>query len=1085
MKSQDKYTSPKPYLTGYGKVTEKLTVTEEGRRAALKEQSLAIFTARNTTSHAVIILDWGELMTYNGPLPDAGPTPATTFVGEILGNPSTRLSYKRSPLTLQTACSQYGRVIDTFIPNRKAISGKRFGIVRFTKTFDADRLVNNLCTIWIGRSKLHANIARFNRPPLKNIKIGHQSHYVEKESKPAIVLDDSCGNQRDFATVLMGKVKEFSSPTNLRLVAKEKFKANVVICSWFSQLQQASNDFLIDERVTWVDIEGVPLKVWSKITFNRIASKWGDFLHIEDQEDDVFHSKRICVKTKIVKNIFESFKIISKGCVFWIRAKEVSGWTSEFAKENEDDSDTDGDTGDEVLHDDNEGIHKDTIVNEDRDIEEVVETIFEKESSPVHMKDTSNDDHIDSRSEDPFNIYIYIYIYKLLQKKNDNIAEGSNFNDSFKYPLDFTPTTASENQPNACKESVVANEEHLQRPKKIGLRSYASIIRYSASVGNSGGILCIWNSSMFCNTNSTVFDYFVLINREWVPSGKKLLIISVYAPQELNEKKMLWDYLILVINNWNCEVIIMGNFNEVQKQTKRFGSKFNVHGADAFNLFISTAGFEEVPLGGCGNSSFIALILKTTDAKMVKDFRPITLIGSLYKIIAKILANRLVVVLGDIVNKVQSAFVANRQILDGPFILNEIFQWCKKKRKHSMIFKVDFEKAYDSVRWDYLDGVLKNFGYGDRVVDAGLFRGVSIGSSLHIFYADDIVFLGHWSDSNIDIIGISVSSDIVDQTASKIGCATLKPHFSYLGSKVDGLMSRIQSWDEIMNTHAARLSKWKIKTLSIRVKKLKNLGTDLLSLIHKKLGNGTVTSFWEDVWRGDATLKSLYPILFALDSSKSITIAMKLSQDSLCYSFRRAIRGGVEQAPVDHEHGRVIDDCSLPVVSSKTKWVNVVPIKVNTHAWKVRLDGLPTRLNISKRGMNIESIPCPLCDNAMESSSQIFFACHIARELFRKITQCRDRVVKQSCEAVKRIFRYFKGTMHLGLWYPKGSGIETIVYADSDHAGDYVDRKSTSGVCTFMGCCLTSWFSKKQTALAISTTEAEYVSAEMACQQAL
>ncbi|GJW72612.1 copia protein [Tanacetum coccineum] len=88
-------------------------------------------------------------------------------------------------------------------------------------------------------------------------------------------------------------------------------------------------------------------------------------------------------------------------------------------------------------------------------------------------------------------------------------------------------------------------------------------------------------------------------------------------------------------------------------------------------------------------------------------------------------------------------------------------------------------------------------------------------------------------------------------------------------------------------------------------------------------------------------------------------------------------------------------------------------------------------------------------------------------------------------EAVKRIFRYIKGTMHLGLWYPKRSGIETIVYADSDHAGDYVDRKSTSGVCTFIGCCLTSWFSKKQTALAISTTEAEYVSAGKACQQAL
>ncbi|GJY32812.1 retrovirus-related pol polyprotein from transposon TNT 1-94 [Tanacetum coccineum] len=78
-------------------------------------------------------------------------------------------------------------------------------------------------------------------------------------------------------------------------------------------------------------------------------------------------------------------------------------------------------------------------------------------------------------------------------------------------------------------------------------------------------------------------------------------------------------------------------------------------------------------------------------------------------------------------------------------------------------------------------------------------------------------------------------------------------------------------------------------------------------------------------------------------------------------------------------------------------------------------------------------------------------------------------------EAVKRIFRYIKGTTHLGLWYPKGTGIETVVYADSDHAGDYVDRKSTSGIYTFVGCCLTSWFSKKQTALAIFTIKAEYL----------
>ncbi|XP_071728614.1 uncharacterized mitochondrial protein AtMg00810-like [Rutidosis leptorrhynchoides] len=78
-------------------------------------------------------------------------------------------------------------------------------------------------------------------------------------------------------------------------------------------------------------------------------------------------------------------------------------------------------------------------------------------------------------------------------------------------------------------------------------------------------------------------------------------------------------------------------------------------------------------------------------------------------------------------------------------------------------------------------------------------------------------------------------------------------------------------------------------------------------------------------------------------------------------------------------------------------------------------------------------------------------------------------------EVVKRIFRYLKGTMHLGLWHPKFTGVDIMCFADSDHRGSMIDRKSTSGVCAFVGLCLTSWFSKKQTSVALSTTEAKYV----------
>nr|GEX53243.1 RNA-directed DNA polymerase, eukaryota [Tanacetum cinerariifolium] len=78
---------------------------------------------------------------------------------------------------------------------------------------------------------------------------------------------------------------------------------------------------------------------------------------------------------------------------------------------------------------------------------------------------------------------------------------------------------------------------------------------------------------------------------------------------------------------------------------------------------------ERIPSGG--DSSFITLIPKVSNANMVKDFRTISLIGSVYKIVAKILANHLVLVLGDLVSDTQSAFLKERKILDRPFILNE------------------------------------------------------------------------------------------------------------------------------------------------------------------------------------------------------------------------------------------------------------------------------------------------------------------------------------------------------------------------------------------------------------------------------
>ncbi|GJT08251.1 hypothetical protein Tco_0842713 [Tanacetum coccineum] len=85
--------------------------------------------------------------------------------------------------------------------------------------------------------------------------------------------------------------------------------------------------------------------------------------------------------------------------------------------------------------------------------------------------------------------------------------------------------------------------------------------------------------------------------------------------------------------------------------------------------------------------------------------------------------------------------------------------------------------------------------------------------------------------------------------------------------------------------------------------------------------------------------------------------------------------------------------------------------------------------------------------------------------------------------AVKRIFRYLKGKPSLGLWYSKDSPLELVFYTNSDYAGAMQDRKSTTGGCQFLGNRMISWQCKKQTVVATSTTEAEYVAAASCCGQ--
>nr|GFA15771.1 RNA-directed DNA polymerase, eukaryota, reverse transcriptase zinc-binding domain protein [Tanacetum cinerariifolium] len=205
-------------------------------------------------------------------------------------------------------------------------------------------------------------------------------------------------------------------------------------------------------------------------------------------------------------------------------------------------------------------------------------------------------------------------------------------------------------------------------------------------------------------------------------------------------------------------------------------------------------------------------------------------------------------------------------------------------------------------------------------------------------------------------------------------------------------------------------------TIVNEIRNLNDQGVNVLEFMRLKLGNGDMASFWNDNWSGGGVLKDLYPRLYALENGKSVNVCTKLSDPSMDYSFRRKTRGEAEQEQLDtlmdlvstvnlvsmgdrwvwtlESSGefsvaslrKVIDEKRLSSVCSKTRWVKYVPIKVNVLAWKIKMDVLPKRLNISRRGVDIHSISCPICDGGVETSEHLFFRCNLTRQIARKIS---------------------------------------------------------------------------------------------------
>ncbi|GKB58453.1 putative RNA-directed DNA polymerase, eukaryota, reverse transcriptase zinc-binding domain protein [Tanacetum coccineum] len=287
---------------------------------------------------------------------------------------------------------------------------------------------------------------------------------------------------------------------------------------------------------------------------------------------------------------------------------------------------------------------------------------------------------------------------------------------------------------------------------------------------------------------------------------------------------------------------------------------------------------------------------------------PISLIGLQYKILAKLLANRLVGVIDELVSHEQSTFISGLQILDGPLMLSEVIDWYKKKNKKLLIFKVDFEKAYDSVSWT--TSVLVNgsptkefsikfsLRQGDplspflfilvmeglhvamkEALQSRLIKGVSVGNSnfklSHLFYADDVVMVLDWSTNDMhniirvlnvfylasglknninksNVYSVRVFTKEVESIASFMGCSSGSLAFNYLGLPIGTNMNNVSRCNTLVDQFRAKLSSWKANLLSI--------GSHLTLL---KTVLGSVGIYYMSIFKVPATINKLLESLRA------------------------------------------------------------------------------------------------------------------------------------------------------------------------------------------------------------------------------
>ncbi|RVX05595.1 Transposon TX1 uncharacterized 149 kDa protein [Vitis vinifera] len=355
------------------------------------------------------------------------------------------------------------------------------------------------------------------------------------------------------------------------------------------------------------------------------------------------------------------------------------------------------------------------------------------------------------------------------------------------------------------------------------------------------------------------------------------------------------------------------------------------------------------------NASFIVLIPKKSLSKRISDFKPISLITSLYKIIAKVLFGCLRGVLHETIHYTQGTFVQGRQILDAVLIANEIVDERRRLGEEGVVFKIDFEKAYDHMKWDFLDHVLEKKGFGPRWRKwmSGCLSSVSYailvnGSakdvlSRMLMRAEERNMMegfrgGRAADSEESFAHLSRLAEMLDCKASgwpilylglllggnpKAGWGRQKGSFSEVGCCVQTEDNRGFGFGEYFLEESRSSREMVMESdghIAVLGKLLLFQGFSFIT--RYVVGNGERIRFWEDLWWGDQPLGTQYPRLFRVVVDKNISISSVLGP-SRPFLWNLNFRRNLSDSEIEDLEGlmRSLDDLYLsPSVPDARLW---------------------------------------------------------------------------------------------------------------------------------------------------------------------